>query len=192
MEGIWGDCVVGTLVISIPNSATSESSYRISFDHVSASPNGLGIFPQDECPGLIMLGDRNASFWQDEIPDHWRLRYFGSVHNLLSQAMADADGDGVPNWAEYKAGTNPTDVRSVLKLLSHKHASDSPPNPPQGVTLRWPSILGKQYSIEWTYSLSNSEWIPLQTDVPGSGNLMEVVDTDTSVPSKVYRVRLME
>jgi hypothetical protein len=192
VEGLWGDRVVGTLVISIPNSATPESSYRISFDHVSASPNGLGVIPQDECPGLITLGDHNASIWQDEIPDHWRLRYFGSVHNLLSQAMADADGDGVPNWAEYKAGTNPTDVRSVLKLLSHRHASNSTPNPPPGVTLRWPSILGKQYSIEWTYSLSNSEWFPLQTDVPGSGNLMEVVDTDTSVPSKVYRVRLTE
>src|ERR1035441_1871221 len=49
--------------------------------------------------GLILLSDRSASIYGDGIPDSWRLRYFGTVNNILSQAAADADGDGRPSRA---------------------------------------------------------------------------------------------
>jgi hypothetical protein len=42
---------------------------------------------------LPQRGQKSASTFNDGIPDSWRLKYFGSIYNLLSQASADADGD---------------------------------------------------------------------------------------------------
>jgi hypothetical protein len=44
--GVVGTNLVGSILISIPSSATEVSAYKIDFEHISASPNGLGLFPQ--------------------------------------------------------------------------------------------------------------------------------------------------
>src|SRR5664280_866861 len=79
-------------------------------------PNGIASFPKQTLTGLILLSDRSSSSYSDGIPDSWRLRYFGTLYNLLSQASADADGDGASNQQEYLAGTDPTDPSSVLRV----------------------------------------------------------------------------
>src|SRR6185369_6639908 len=48
---------------------------------------------------------------------------------------ADADGDGLNNWQEWRAGTNPTDATSLLRLLR-------PAFTEQGLTVRWTSVSG--------------------------------------------------
>ena len=109
IAGLTGTATVGTLTVTIPANAPSSAAYAIHFDHASASPNGIASFPKQTLTGLILLSDRSASSYNDGIPDSWRLRYFGTVNNILSQAAADADGDGASNWHEYIAGTDPTD-----------------------------------------------------------------------------------
>src|SRR5262249_54841443 len=101
IAGLSGDATVGTLTVKIPTNATSSSAYAIHFDHASASPNGIASFKKQTKTGLLTLSDRSASSWNDGIPDSWRLRYFGSINNVLSAPSADADGDGANNWAEY-------------------------------------------------------------------------------------------
>src|SRR5205814_3064766 len=103
--------MVGTLLVNIPSSAPEASVYEISFEHISASPNGLALFPQQFRPGLLTVG-KTVTSSGDGIPDEWRVRYFGSVSNPLSKADADPDMDGVSNWAEFKAGTDPNDSHS--------------------------------------------------------------------------------
>src|SRR5581483_4129846 len=47
----------------------------------------------------------------DGIPDWWMLQNFGHATGQAadkSRATDDADGDGINNFAEYLAGTNPT------------------------------------------------------------------------------------
>jgi hypothetical protein len=95
----------------------------------------LARFAQTKHDGLLLLANRDASCWNDNIPDTWRLRHFGTLGNVLSQSEADADGDGVSNWKEYKAGTDPNDVKSFLRLLDTKKTG--------GLVLRWPSIANK-------------------------------------------------
>jgi hypothetical protein len=110
VAGLWGTNEIGVLQVTIPTNAPAQAAYKIEFEHFSASPNGLALFPQQVQDGLLTLSNRLASSWHDGIPDAWRLRHFGAVSNPLSHALADADGDGMLNWAEFKAGTNPTDT----------------------------------------------------------------------------------
>jgi hypothetical protein len=124
----------------------------------------------------------------DSIPDSWRLRYFGTVANILSHANADADGDGVPNWQEFRSGTNPTDLRSVLRLLSAKQKKDGVL---AGMTLRWPTVSGKRYIIERSSSLMEPDWQVISAPVTGGGFTSEFTD-QIGDPQYFYRVRLAE
>jgi sugar lactone lactonase YvrE len=166
VSGISGTATIGTLTVTIPAGTTASSAYAIHFDHASGSPNGLASFPKQTLTGLITLSDRSASSFGDAIPDSWRLRYFGTINNLLTQADADADGDGASNYQEFIAGTDPADVKSALKVSNGKDS-----------VLRWPSIAGKHYVIERSSSLFNPNWVAVSTSLVGTGTEMQFQDT---------------
>ena len=186
ITGFSGAASLGTLTVPIPVNAPSTAAYAIHFDHASGSPNGLASFPKQTLTGLITLSDRSASSYNDAIPDSWRLRYFGTVSNLLSQASADADGDGANNWDEYLAGTDPTDPKSCLRLSNIQ--AQGPQNP--GSVVRWPSVAGKQYVIESSATLFAPNWIPLSTN-SGSGADLIFQDNSAAANATFYRVRLV-
>lgn len=192
VTGIYGSGEVGVLQFAIPAEAGSQANYKIELTHFSASPNGLGLFPVQKMDGLISLGNRSQSSWRDGIPDAWRLRHFGSVSNWLSHITADADGDGVPNGEEFKAGTNPMDVRSFLRVLAARRRGGATPADPMQVLLKWPSIPNKNYALEWSTALAGQEWYPLAAPVNGTGWMMEQSDSCQAGESRFYRLRVLE
>ena len=191
--GVWGDTAVGTLTLKIPSQASTSACYRVVFAKVSASPSGLGLFPQTVQNGLVSLGDVSLSSWADGIPDAWRWRYFGSLTDPRSSAMSDPDGDGVSNWAEYRAGTDPTDANSALRLQTRLTAANqNAVNTPQ-VALHWQSVEGKRYLVEAAASLQNPSWTTLGSALTGTGADMEFVAPDIAAnPVKYYRLRVAE
>lgn len=48
------------------------------------------------------------------IPDTWQIKHFTNAANCV--ASDDSDGDGVSNGDEYRAGTDPTNVLSFLRM----------------------------------------------------------------------------
>jgi hypothetical protein len=185
IAGLTGIATLGTLTVTVPANAPSSAAYAIHFDHASASPNGLASFPKKTLTGLILLSDRSGSpIYHDGIPDSWRLRYFGTVYNVLSQADADADGDGANNRQEYVAGTDPTDPSSVLRVSTDQAVAQQS----QDCVVHWPSVAGKHYIIERSASLFGSNWIPVSTNA-GSGTDMEFHDTSGGAV-RFYRVHV--
>jgi hypothetical protein len=67
-------------------------------------------------------------------------------------ALADTDGDGYPAWAEYVAGTDPTDDASVLRALIS--VQDGVPS------VTWTPDLRptRAYTVEGKASLTAADW----------------------------------
>jgi hypothetical protein len=181
VPGVSGTTLIGTLNVTLPTNVTANSAYLVHFDHFSASPNGLALFHASVKDGLITVGNRTGSSWNDGIPDTWRLLYFGTVSNPLSAADADPDGDGASNWQEYIAGTNPMDATSVFKLLPTTTA------PGGGFALQWTSVVNKTYSLQSSTSLSSGIWTTVATNLTGAGQALHWTDPDASATAKFYR-----
>ena len=185
ISGLSGNVSIGALTVTIPTNATSSSAYAVHFDHVSASPNGIASFPKLARPGLITFSSRTNSSYHDGIPDSWRLRYFLTLNNLLSQTNADADGDGMNNLQEYLAGTDPTDSTSFFKNIGTDQGAAQQLN---DCVISWPSVSGKQYVIERSPSLATPIWTSIVTN-SGNGNTMEFHDPANG-GMHFYRVRV--
>lgn len=181
--GILGAAQLGVLQITIPTNATSASAYQIHLERVSASPNGIGTLPVETRDAFITMSDRGATGWSDEIPDSWRIKYFGSISNAQSAPELDPDGDGVPNLAEYRMGTSPTDPADFLKLVVAGSAGE-------GVRLRWPSAVGKRYILESSSTLGVPGWATIGSVLDGNGSVLEAVH-QPGAGAQFYRVRLV-
>jgi hypothetical protein len=84
---------------------------------------------------------------------------------------SDADGDGVNNWQEWIAGTDPTDPTSLLQLL--------PPVPtPPSLLLSWNGEANHVYYVERATSLATSlTFSVLGTNMPGLSGMTTFTDS---------------
>ena len=96
----------------------------------------------------------------DGITDWWRQQYFGgsgTTTNASSCAACDPDRDGLVNWQEYIAGTNPTNASSCLKLQSLSNCGSA--------AIILDAVASRTYSLFCTDGLTPSAWVKL-ADVP--------------------------
>jgi len=75
------------------------------------------------------------------ISDAWERYYFGGVTSNRTQ-FTDSDGDGMSDYAEFIAGTNPTNAASKLVFLG------ATPLTNQLVQLEWAAIPGRLYQVQ--------------------------------------------
>jgi len=100
-----------------------------------------------------------------------------------SADFADPDGDGMNNWQEWRAGTNPTNALSALRMLSA--GSD-----PAGVAVNWQSVGGISYFVQRSTNLAaQPAFSILQSNIASQGDTTTWVDTNaTGSASFIYRV----
>ena len=73
----------------------------------------------------------------------------------------DPDGDGLSNFEEFLAGTDPLNANSVLKITGIRPVAN-------GIEIRWASVAGKAYAVEHTRTLGGA-WLPVKTGLVAEG-----------------------
>jgi hypothetical protein len=100
----------------------------------------------------------------------WLSQY--ALPNDGSADYSDADGDGMNNWQEWIAGTNPTNAASLLQL-------SSPSNSVSGVTVTWQSVGGVTYYLQSSTNLAAvPAFTSIQSNLVGQAGFTSYTDTN--------------
>lgn len=119
----------------------------------------------------------------DGIPDAWERLYFG--HPFVCDPNADPDHDGMTNWQEHQADTNPTNALSLLRFTSVVPQTNGVRITWQGGINSW-QILERSASVGpggavWTTIFSTNRPTPLENSL---------LDTEATTNSmKLYRLK---
>lgn len=113
------------------------------------------------------------------MPDIWEAAYGLSTNNAADRLL-DKDGDGMLNWEEYVAGTNPSDSNSYLKLESITADSVA--------TLTFRALSNKTYSVQYTDALETGSWSKLTDLLARPVNRDEQVTDVTYGTNRFYRL----
>jgi hypothetical protein len=98
-----------------------------------------------------------------------------------SADFGDSDGDGLNNWQEWVAGTNPTNAASLLKLAVPTLASGR-------VTLSWSSVTNRSYFVQRATDLKvPASFSLLRSNITGLAGTTSYTDTNAPSPA-FYRV----
>jgi hypothetical protein len=105
--------------------------------------------------------------------------YFGNIFN--AQPDLDSDGDGVTNFDEWLADTDPMDSNSLFRIENISFE-------PSGVRLSFQTSPIRQYQVEATEQLDGTPFAIFRA-LDGDGGLVSVIGTNESA-SQFYRVRV--
>jgi hypothetical protein len=100
-----------------------------------------------------------------------------------SADSTDPDADGLNNWQEWQADTNPTNALSCLRIDSINYG------PP--VAIRFAGSSNRFYTLRTCTNLAAPNWmdLPGMSDIPGHGGWDTMYDTNTA-SSRFYRLRV--
>lgn len=153
--------------------------YAATSRYITATATDPSGNTSEFCPGAVKPAaavDTDG----DGMPDYWESHY-GLNPNSAPDATNSLDADGVINLAEYIAGTQPNNAASYLGITRVAYGD--------GQSVGFPSSPFRTYSVERAMAATNNApWTPLQTNILGSGLVLEVEDTTASA-AEYYRVR---
>ncbi|HEU6449749.1 MAG TPA: thrombospondin type 3 repeat-containing protein [Verrucomicrobiae bacterium] len=96
---------------------------------------------------------------------------------------SDSDGDGMSNWKEWIAGTDPTNAASVLEMYSPPSTNNA-----AGITVSWQSVTNVSYYLDRSSDLS-AGFLTVQSNIVGQAGTTTVADvTATNAIPYFYRV----
>jgi hypothetical protein len=114
---------------------------------------------------------------EDGLPDDWQAKYWTDDTRAWPDPLADSDGDGASNKAEFQAGTDPINADSVLRVTIQPTSG--------GLLLQWNASVGSVYQLQSSADLKAWE--------DAAGPAFAAGDTASSVipasaPTAYYRV----
>ncbi|MBP9900175.1 MAG: S8 family serine peptidase [Verrucomicrobia bacterium] len=125
--------------------------------------------------GNYTFADLNSN----AIPDGWEVQQFGTL-TAQRTPTTDTDGDGLSDWAEFVAGTDPNNPPPPFRLTAQRFGGNF-------VQLSWPSVTNHSYRI---HASSNAvSWSPFSDWFSAMApNTSYLLATTTNGAAKFFRV----
>lgn len=182
---LQGSNLLGYVTFIVPATAQSGQSYTLRISYPGGAADQDTELTLESAPGhawVLSAPSRISSV----VSDDWKTNYFGSTTSADADGDADPDHDGVPNWQEYLAGTNPLDATSLIKF-SHISAPDktSPV-----LALQWETVAGRVYIIETCSTLNGGIWTTASETFRGNGEIRTFNQTNLTGTAQFYRLKL--
>ena len=185
-----GTATPGTVVLTTP--ATSYRRLTLTLDGqpltITGAPSTFSPVRADrgrEERIDLVLGVLPPDSDGDGMSDAWESQHFGPAG---ATADEDADGDGVNNLHEFRAGTNPRDSRSVFAVVEISKL-------PGGIQILWSSQPNKRYRVRRSEALlaGPAEYSVLQDGIDATPPLNQFLDATTAgTPKFFYIIEVMD
>jgi hypothetical protein len=153
-----------------PNISTSLP-FRVVVKNLAAQQPGVA---SSAVTVTVLLDSDN-----DGLPDVWEAAYHLATNDLADAAF-DSDGDGMANWQEYVAGTDPLDALSYLRVDSLTLAG--------GANISFGGKSNKTYTVQYTDALTNGVWLRLGDFAARTNNATETIFDPNYVGGRYYRL----
>ena len=121
------------------------------------------------------------------MPNNWENHY--SLNPNVADPNLDSDGDGVTNYQEFRAGTDPKNAspssptsRFVISSIMRNTSATQ---------IQFPSISGKTYRLEYRDDWITGSWLTLLDEIAGTGASVQVIDPSAAgVTKRFYRLAI--
>ncbi len=168
------------LVTTIPNAPPGQ--YVVQFGDVAfyytppAQTNTLSSSNALVFTGTYTFPDVNSNGMSDLYEQY----YFGTVSTNRTR-LTDTDGDGMSDYAEFIAGTDPTNAASNLRII-RSFASNGV------MTAQWSAVPGRIYQVQTSTNLP--DWTPVSLWLQAANSPMTYTWTNASDQARWFRVEV--
>ena len=112
--------------------------------------------------------------------DLYEQYYFGSVSTNRTR-LTDTDGDGMTDYAEFIAGTDPTNPASNLRILKSFVTNGV-------MTVQWSAVPGRIYQVQTSTNLM--DWAPVSLWMQASFSPMTYTWTNATDKARTFRIEV--
>ena len=117
----------------------------------------------------------------DGLPDWWEREHCGNLTNM--SAHSDQDSDHFSDLEEYRAGTDPLDPASLLRLTGIVARISR-----GECILHWLSVTGRTYTVSRTFSLASPDFLPAASNLPPTPPVNTWTDHISGTDRAFYRI----
>jgi hypothetical protein len=128
---------------------------------------------------IITLADND----RDGLPDNYEVSY-GLNTNEVADALGDLDGDSMSNVAEYRAGTDPANPASYLRVDASAISGQA--------LIQVSAVSNRTYSVQYSDVLSPGQWRKLGDIFARVTNRVETFVDASHTTNRFYCVVLLQ
>lgn len=134
-------------------------------------------------------GDMAIAVSTNGTPFDWLMSFGLGADGWNRDALADQDGDGMPSWQEYIAGTDPTNLASSL-FVTGVAAPGVPGESASGFVVQWPSVSNRYYDLYRATNLLMGGFAPIAWNLPATPPDNVYTDIVEGLDTALYRIRV--
>jgi len=112
--------------------------------------------------------------------------FLGDQWKISNEGPRDSDGDGVPDESEKRAGTNPLNPNSCLRIKSVVTSAVG-----DNVVVRWACVPGERYTLLWATDLVTG-FSAIASNLVATGNDLAYTNMMAGAKTGYYMIQLQE